>query len=186
MKILLVRHGRSAHVHRGFIDVAGFHRWREAYEAAGIDEQDQPPAALKALAATSSIIVASTAPRAVHSAMLLGRDVTPSPLLAELALAPPNIRGIRMPLIGWALSIGIRRHVSPVEVQRARDAAQWLRDLAAEHGTVLAVTHASFRSLLSRELIARGWHCEIPKGRSRHWSVWSLKCTDASARCTAE
>lgn len=184
-QIFLVRHGRSAHVHRGFIDHAGFHRWRAAYEAAGIDERDQPPAPLKALAATSGIIVASTAPRAVHSAMLLAPHVTPSPLLAELELAPPNIRGIRMPLIGWALSIGIRRHVSPAELQRAQEASQWLIDLAAEHGTVLAVTHAAFRSLLSRELIGRGWQCEIPKRRTRHWSAWSLKCTDASARCTA-
>jgi len=65
--ILLVRHARSAHVHRGFLDLAGFRRWREAYEAAGIDERDQPPAALKDLARGSGIIVASTAPRAFRS-----------------------------------------------------------------------------------------------------------------------
>ena len=179
-KILLVRHGRSAHVHRGFIDIAGFRRWREAYEAAGIDERDQPPAALKDLARGSGMIVASTAPRAVHSAMLLRPHITTSPLLTELELAPPNIRGIRMPLIGWALSIGIRRHVSPAELERVQEAAQWLSDLAAEHGTVLAVTHASFRSLLSREFVGRGWQCEIPKGRSRHWSAWSLSVVNGT------
>jgi hypothetical protein len=147
--ILLVRHGRSAHVHRGFIDVAGFHQWRAAYEAAGIDEQDRPPAALKDLARESGITVASTAPRAMRSAMLLAQNITTSPLLEELELLPLNIRGIRMPLLGWALSIGFRSMVQGVSL--------------------------ALRSLLSRELVERRWQCEIPKGRSRHWSVWSFE-----------
>src|SRR4051812_23503002 len=92
-KILLVRHGRSAHVHVGSIDLAGFGRWREAYEAAGIHQHDQPPAALKALASASAVTVASTAARATESARLLAaeREVTTSPLLAELELLPPRI-----------------------------------------------------------------------------------------------
>ena len=176
--ILLVRHGRSAHVHSGFVDRAAFDRWREAYESAGIDERDQPPAALKALASTSAITVASTAPRAVQSAELLDpeRDIPASPLLRELDLVPPNVR-VRMPLLGWALAIGVRRiiqAVSPLELQRAREAAEWLVGLAERHETVLAVTHASFRSLLASQLVGRGWRCEIPSGRSRHWSVWSF------------
>ena len=31
---MLVRHGRSAHVQRGLLGLAEFHRWREAYESA--------------------------------------------------------------------------------------------------------------------------------------------------------
>lgn len=184
-QILLVRHGRSAHVQRGSVDLAGFLRWREAYEAAGIDEHDQPPVTLKAFASASGIVVASTAPRAVHSAQRLDpeREVTASPLLQELELVPPNIRGVRMPMAVWALAYGVRwiiraalrrPHIAPAELQRAREAAEWLSGLAEQHGIVVAVTHASFRSELSRQLVGRGWRCEIPRGRSRHWSVWSF------------
>lgn len=185
-QIFLVRHGCSAHVHRGLVDLAGFGRWREAYEAAGIDERDQPPPELTALAGRSGIIVSSPAARAMQSARRLHetREITTSPLLAELELAPPGLRHVRMPLIGWALAIGIgwmiraalrRPRVAPAELQRARDAAEWLSDLARHHDAILAVTHASFRSLLAEQLIERGWRCEVPGKRSRHWSVWRLQ-----------
>ena len=177
-KIVLVRHGRSAHVHVGAIDLAGFHRWREAYEAAGIDEDDPPPAELKALAANAGIVVASEAPRAVQSAALLVPSFVTSPLLGELELAPPAIRGIRMPLFGWALAFGvrslIRAHVTAGEIERAREAAEWLSELADRDGTVLAVTHHSIRELIAERLIADGWRAEIPRKRRDHWSAWSF------------
>jgi broad specificity phosphatase PhoE len=88
--ILLVRHGRSEHKHAGWVDLAGF--VREAYEAAGIDGQDRPPAALMALASASGIVAASPALRAVQSAKLLEpeREIMTSPLLGEMELTPPN------------------------------------------------------------------------------------------------
>lgn len=183
-KIVLVRHGLSAHVHVGFIDLAGFGRWREAYEAAGIDERDEPPPELRALAAGSGIIVASEARRAIESARRLDpqRSLSASPLLGELELKPPSIRGVRVPLRAWAVAIGVRwmirslcrAHVSPSEVQRSRDAAEWLTDLADRHGSVVAVTHGSFRAILSERLIEQGWRCETTKRRSSHWSAWSF------------
>ena len=155
---------------------AEFLRWRDAYEAAGIDENDQPPPALKALAATSGIVVSSTAPRAVHSATLLDRDVTTSPLLRELDLAPPNLTRVRMPWAVWAVLIGLRRQrVSAEERARAQEAAVWLVGLAERRDSVLAVTHGSLRSLLATQLIERGWVCETRPRRLHHWSVWSFK-----------
>jgi len=178
--ILLVRHGRSAHKHVGLLDRAGFVRWREAYEAAGIDERDRPPVALLGLASASGIVAASPAPRAVQSATLLspGRNITTSPLLAETELAPPNIGQWRIPLIAWMLAIGFRqmtRKTSPIGVRRAGEAAEWLGGLAELHGTVLAVTHGGFRSRLSAALVERGWRCDIPIKRSGNWSVWALR-----------
>jgi len=183
-KIVLVRHGLSAHVHVGLIDLAGFGRWRDVYEAAGIDERDAPPPELRALAASSGIIVASEARRAIESARLLDprRSVSASPLLGELELRPPRIRGVRMPLRGWAVAIGMRwmiralrqAHVSASEVQRSRDAAEWLSGLADQHGSVVAVTHGSFRTILSERLIEQGWGCETTKRQSSHWSAWSF------------
>lgn len=178
--LILVRHGRSAHVQTGLLDREGFLRWRAAYEAAGIDDREPPPAELQVLAAGSAVLVASTAPRAIHSAELLdpAREPVASPLLRELDLHPPNIHGIRMPMFVWALAYGVamlfRPHVSAAELQRARDAASWLIDLSEKQKTVLAVTHHSFRSVLAKELVARGWSCET-KRRSHHWSAWILR-----------
>src|SRR5687767_305851 len=155
MRIVLVRHGRSGHVQSGWIDREEFLRWREAYESTGIHHDDVPPPELQATAASSGVIAASTAARAIESARLLvpGREITTSPLLAELELAPP-VLPMRMPLAAWMIAIGVqwaarvmlrRVHVSELELQRSRDAAAWLIDLASSHGSVLGVTHGSLR-----------------------------------------
>ncbi|HYI11864.1 MAG TPA: hypothetical protein VEK57_22600 [Thermoanaerobaculia bacterium] len=181
-KIVLVRHGRSAHVHAGWIDFAGFLRWREAYEAAGIDAGDTPPRELRELAATAGVLAASDIPRAVESVRLLapGTDVVISPLLRELELTPPNLGSLRLPLAGWALAYGVRMlvrahaHVTPAEHERAREAARWLAQLADEHGRVVVVTHATFRSVLAKKLASAGWYTARPRRHSAHWSAWSF------------
>lgn len=110
-EIVLVRHGRSAHVHAGWIDVHGFHRWREAYEAAGILPGEVPPAELLERARRAGVVVASDAPRAIESARLLseGREVISSPLVRELDLPPPAVRALRLPLADgrWHSESGI-------------------------------------------------------------------------------
>ena len=180
--IHLVRHGRSAHVHAGWVDLAGFHRWRESYEAAAIVDGETPPRSLIAIAEDAGLIVASDAPRAIASAKLLREEVVVSPLLRELDLRPPNLRGVKMPLPLWALAIGMRwlvrrTHATPHEEARAREAAAWLQQLAND-GAVVAVTHASFRSLLAKTLIAEGWRVAGTPRRAHHWSVWSIEKMD--------
>jgi broad specificity phosphatase PhoE len=177
--IVLIRHGRSGHVHTGWIDVAGFVRWREAYEAAGIDPDDMPPAHLRELVASAGVVVSSTARRAVESARALapGREVLTSPLLEELELRPPRLGPVRLPLGGWALAVGIRLLIcgsTRGEQQRRRAAAQWLAELAEEHGRIVVVTHASFRSALARKLVRLGWRKDAIAWRPRHWSAWSF------------
>ena len=179
-EIVLVRHGRSAHVHTGWIDLQGFHRWREAYEAAGVLAGEMPPPGLRVLAARAGAVVASDAARAVESARLLApdRDILTSPVLRELDLPPPALHGWRLPLAGWALAYSVRwllgSLASPVEVARAREAAGWLTGLSREHRAVVAVTHASFRGLLARSLADEGWFCGTRTRRSPHWSAWSF------------
>src|SRR5262245_34823899 len=161
MRIVLARHGRSAHMHTGRLNAEEFRRWREAYEAAGIVAEEAPPAAVRDMAG-GAVVVASDAARAVQSAELLaaGRPVRISPLLRELDLLPPNLPW-RLPLFVWAAAFGIRivarwalRHpnVTPAEAKRARAAAEWLSQLARTHGTVVAVTHASVRRVIAQAL----------------------------------
>jgi len=187
-RITLVRHGRSAHVHSGWLSHAAFLRWREEYEAAGIDPTDTPPSDLTTLAAGSGVVVASTAPRAVASAKSLSSaPILTTPLLRELDLRPPRIAWIRLPLPGWALTLGVqsllrggslhRPVIAKREQVRAQEAAAWLIALAKEHGSVLAVTHASFRSVLAEALRSSGWQSDSSR-RSSHWSAWSFVSRD--------
>src|SRR3712207_4119623 len=108
MKITLIRHGRSAHVVTGLLDLDAVRRWREVYEAAGVMAGEVPPRELHDLAATAGLLAASDTRRAIESAQLLAsRDIETTPLLRELDLHPPNIR-LRMPLLLWAIAIGLR------------------------------------------------------------------------------
>lgn len=179
MRVVLIRHGRSSHVHAGWIDLAGFHRWRETYEAAGIVAGDVPPDPLRALAGGSTLVVASDTRRAIESAKVLApeREVVTSPLLRELDLLPLGIARIRLPLFGWALLVGLRSLMhaeSASERARIDAAARAVEQWAREHGSVAIVTHASLRKRLGRELIARGWRLEARAGGLRNWSTWSL------------
>ena len=175
--ITLVRHGRSAHVHTGWLDFDGFLRWREAYELAAIAEDDVPPRELCERAREAATIVASNAPRAIASAQRLApdRDVVISPLLRELELPPPRMGGLRLPPLMWALAFVLRGlHPTPDEAERAREAAALLDTLAREQGSVVAATHGAIRPAVARELVRLGWTHDGARRRSHHWSAWTL------------
>jgi broad specificity phosphatase PhoE len=172
MTITLIRHGRSAHVHTGWLDFDGFLRWREAYERAAILESEVAPPELCALAQRTKTVVASTAPRAIASAEKLapGREVLVTPLVRELELAPPRLFGLKWPGLVWMLAFAIRG-LKPTadEAARVREAAKLLHELS----DAVVVTHGAVRPALARELVTLGW--TLGKGRrSHHWSAWTL------------
>lgn len=192
-RIVLVRHGPSAHVHAaGAVDRAGFEAWRTAYDAAGIQAVSQPPPPVVELAAAAGHVVASDLPRAVASAERLaprGRIET-SPLLRETPLHIPAWP-TRLPLGGWGvlISIGwgyrILRGVDGAadELARAAAAAEWLATLTADDSTAVAVTHGAFRRLVAKALLTRGWTDSGRQGGYRPWSAWSftsLTCASGS------
>src|SRR5262245_19587159 len=184
-RVALVRHARSSHVHAGWITAGGFRAWREAYEAAGIREDERVPTHLEQLAGSADLVISSDAARAVETARLLapGREIVVSPLLRELDLESPSLGGLRLPLAAWALAVGgrtllltlRRRYPSAAEVARVKDAAAWLEGLAARHSLIVAVTHASFRRQLSTRLAQTGWQAEPGRRTLRHWSAWLFR-----------
>ena len=132
--MLLIRHGRSAHVHAGgLLDRVGVEQWRDAYDAAGIADGDEPPAALRAEIAGIHAVAASDLPRAIASAERLASDrkVMIVPLLREVPLAIPSSLPFRVPLAAWAALIHLRwgadilrgRALSANAFERARGAA---------------------------------------------------------------
>jgi broad specificity phosphatase PhoE len=172
-------------VHAGWIDREGFLRWREAYEAAGIDHAERPPSELCEAAAKAGVLASSDVRRAMESARLLApeREVITSPLLRELDLDPPRFGPLRLPLTAWALSYGglwLKRAIlrqpqhSGDEIRRSEEGAKWLRELAEKHGPVIVVTHGSFRRLLASKLLEEGFRHERARRTMRHWSAWTL------------
>ena len=185
-RILLVRHGPSAHVRHGrWIDVDGIHRYRTEYDAAGIVGDSSPPSALTAEAAAAQTIVSSDLARALASAERLapGRAITVSPLLRETHLAIPGWAFGRLPLLAWSAVLHLYwkyriwrgTDVTPQEREQADAAADWLMTLAGKNSTVVAVTHGVFRRSLARQLARGGWRPERGRQRYHNWSVWAFR-----------
>lgn len=184
-RVALVRHARSSHVHTGWITASGFRAWREAYEAAGIREDERVPAHLEQLVDRADLVLSSDAARAVASARLLapGHEIVVSPLFRELDLESPTLGGLRLPLAAWALAVGgrilsltlRRQYPSAAEAARINSAAAWLEELAAQHSLIVAVTHASFRRRLSNRLVQTGWQAEPGSRSLQPWSAWLFR-----------
>ena len=189
-ELILVRHGRSAHVVTGWLDVHGVRRWMAAYDEAEIMPDHAPPAELEALAREVALLIASDLPRTVASAVRLApeREIVRTPLLREVPLETsdyplPALGGMRLPFRAWGMVWGSRwlmaylrnqppPGVSPAELARAEEAAEWLAVQATSaRGRVVVVTHATFRVVLAQALARRGWRG--PQERSyREWSAW--------------
>ena len=190
LELLLVRHGRSAHVHTGWVDVDGVRQWMAAYDAASIMPEHAPPAELEALVRDASLVVASDLPRTIASAERLApeREIVRTPLLREAPMETPDrplpaFGGIRLPLRAWGMLWSTRwiaswlwnaepPGIGPAELERAEQAAELLVARARESGgRIVAVTHATFRVVLARALAGRGWRG--PDERPYHeWSAW--------------
>lgn len=185
VRVALVRHARSSHVHAGWISASGFRAWREAYEAAGIHEDERVPAQLEQLVSRADLMLSSDANRAVVSARLLapGREIVVSPLLGELDLEGPTLGGLRLPLRAWAVAVGgrtllrtlRRQYPSAAEAARIDNAAAWLEELSAQRSLIVAVTHAMFRRRLSTRLVQNGWQAERGRRSLQPWSAWLFR-----------
>ena len=181
-RLLLVRHGRSAHVHDGsWIDAEMARQFEERYDAAPIRTDDVPPPSLLDTARGAEVILASDLPRAITSAHTLAPDHEPivSPLLRELRFDLPAWAP-RLPLNTWdalhylmwtaRLFVGAEN----AHTQRAFRAAQWIHSYAASAALTIAITHGGFRRLLAVQLARHGWIAERGWQRYHNWSVWAF------------
>lgn len=190
MRILLIRHGRTAHLHAGgLLDREGVLRWRTAYDAAGIATDDHPPPDVLAAVARADVLASSDLPRAEASAARLtasGR-VRTSPLLREIPLPVPAMGPLRAPLAVWGVLITLAWGVDIIRgrdagddaIEQARLAAVWCRgvlvDVDKPDATIAVVTHGVFLRLLARQLVIAGWEHESTRRSYANWSVWPLR-----------
>ncbi|HKW46051.1 MAG TPA: histidine phosphatase family protein [Gemmatimonadaceae bacterium] len=183
-RLLLVRHGRSSHVHDGrWLTHETVGEFEDAYDAEGIRDDSVPSEKLLAVA-RDALVVASDLRRAIASAERLadGRPVVTSPLLREIRLEPPHWLPVALP-IGvwdkfsyWQWSYRLRVGSDHEFVRRANDATAWLRLQLESSATIVVVTHGGFRRILAARLVAGGWRwlSTSPGGRYDHWSSWEF------------
>jgi broad specificity phosphatase PhoE len=184
-RLILVRHGLSAHTHTGTVDRAGVEQWRTAYDAAGILPHPGPSRDLAALAASATHLIASDLARAIQSAKMLAphreREIRIEPLMREAPLALPQWP-TRLPLsmwgsiayVGWSYRRLRGVDVMEPDFVRAETAARWLTELVTDGTSAVVVTHGVFRKLLGLHLARLGWLATGRDGGYRHWSAWSF------------
>lgn len=186
MRLLLIRHGPSAHpAPRGLLPREAVFSWRTQYDAAGIARGATPPPQVAQMLAGADRVVASDLPRAVESAARLApdRDIAQHDCLRELHLRVPHAP-TRLPFMGWGLAIHTawmldiaRKRPRPDDeqhqVQRAVTLCESLAD-THENGVVAVVTHGVMRHTLAKALVTSGW-ARGPRHRGfSPWSVWEV------------
>lgn len=186
-RLILVRHGPSTHPERGLTDHAGVQAWRDAYDAAGIPIDVQPPRHVIDLARTATHVITSDLRRAMESAERLAprRPIQVSTLMREAPLPIPPW-STHLPLRVWGSLMYVRwswrrllgTHVPGADEARAVAAARWLTDLAVDGTTALVVTHGVFRKLVAAELRVLGWMGAGRRGGYAHWSCWHFARAD--------
>lgn len=162
---------------------AGVSLYEDAYDAAGIRDDDHPPESLHALA-TRARIVTSDLARAVASAeRLAAREaIATTPLLREIRIEPQSWIPLRLPIVIWdAMSYlqwfyRLRVGADHEYMRRAHEAADWLVD-GANDRDVVAITHGAFRMLLVPALAERGYALAPGRREYHNWSIWSFSRT---------
>ena len=188
--IHLIRHGPSVHMPpRGWVDAAGFLKWRNDCDGVGINPADLPPDAAREVVSQSDAIVSSDLLRAIETARRLApaRPVLQSALLRETRIGIPEASLIRMPVsawdavahMGWGFRILQKVDVAPEDTQRADQVLAWVTRLERAQ-TISVVTHGVFRRILANRAVESGWRELTHKRSYRCWSHWTFAIDSAA------
>src|SRR5512142_2814235 len=174
LKIILIRHGKPA---IATAPVARHHEFRsyiDAYEDAGLDPADAPPAELRDLVRELDAIFTSGRKRAADSAKVLApnAELIVDPLFVESPLASPRIPLLKMKVTKWAVVSRLLWYAgfSPKiegyrkSKRRAKQAADILIKRATKDGGAALVAHGYFNYLIGIELRRKGF---VQTGRHR-------------------
>jgi len=162
MKIGLMRHCKvQAPKRRTFLTSDEFADWVSAYNDSEIVYHP-----LEKWSATAwDCCYASDMPRAIKSARYIYPDnIRISGLLKEINIAPVFQTRIKLPLalwlvlgrVGWLLEHSSQER-KPDTLVRARQIINEIESNVEEDAAVLVVTHGAFMTVLSRELIGKGY-----------------------------
>jgi broad specificity phosphatase PhoE len=180
MKIILLRHGKPDMPVFGRLKACEMYKWIECYNSVGIDQTVIPPARATEMAANCMAIACSDMPRSVASADALkakeGHVHLSDSIFREIALPYANWNSLRLrPAIWvalfrllWFLGFSPRCESYHSARLRAMTGARRLKELAAEHGSVLLAGHGLLNRFLAKELLATGWQGPASPGK-QYW-----------------
>lgn len=179
-RIILIRHGKPhievapTHSHHGFRD------YIDAYEAAGLDPAEAPPAELRDLVGELESIYTSDRKRSHESAKALApnAELIADSLFVEAPLASPRIPLLKMRVTKWAVVSRVMWYAgfSPrIESyfrakKRARQAADILTARARADGTAVLVAHGYFNYLIGLALKRRGYK-QTGTHKAKFWNA---------------
>ena len=177
VEIILMRHGKPVLTKGRWLAPFEMARWIEHYDRSEVEAANIPAASAKA-ATSASVIVSSTAARALSSVQALGYNAsTADKVFCEAALPFSVWRFPYLPPHFWAAFFrllwffGYSRGVDSVHATRecAKVGAQKLIYLA-QNGSVLLIGHGIMNRLIAKELAASGW---VPRTRhdGKYWST---------------
>jgi len=178
MNIVIMRHGKPVAPVIDRLKAGELPVWLEAYDSAGINQHQLPPASAIEIAAGCNAVVCSDLPRSIQTAQALNKKhihLSDSGF-REIGLPYANWNSPRLPpkiwvalfrflwFLGYA-SNGESLHSARL---RARVGAEMLMKAAAESGSVLFVGHGLINHLIAQELLRSGWQGPKSPGK-RHW-----------------
>lgn len=170
MQITFMRHGKPLLAKAGWLAPFEMAQWIAQYNRSEVASTGIPAASVAAVKA-ASVIVASSAPRALSSVQALGYAATAvDPIYSEAELPFALWRFPKLPLQLWAAVFrllwlsGYARGADTLQATRARaKAAAGQLVCAARVGPVLLVGHGIMNRLIAKELLDSGW-----VGHTRH------------------
>ena len=179
LRIVLIRHGRPAIAPAPVASHREFRTYIDAYEEAGLDPADAPPAELRDLARELDAVFTSGRKRAAESAKALAphAEMIADPLFAESPLASPRIPLLKMKVTKWAVVSRIMWYAgfSPriegyrKSKRRAKQAADILIKRAQTAGGAVLVAHGYFNYLIGIELRRRGF-VQTGRHKAKYWN----------------
>jgi len=180
MRITLLRHGKPMITRAPALDVAGFVRFRESYDAAAIDAAHAPPPGSVAAVRESTVIVCSDLPRSIESASLLAPQRTPviDAAFREVTYPWRPLGRLKMPSMGWMMLframwfVGFSRgsETRAAASRRAEVCARRLVGLAETHGSVALIGHGLTNFLIAAQLRSVDWNGPRVPSRA-YWGV---------------
>ncbi len=185
MRIVLLRHGKPDTPAPKPQRVKDFHLWIKSYNTANLRKDSNPPRTIMGILNDLALVVCSDLPRSKESAQKLGFSQVDyaEPLFREMAMPyasfpspklSPNVWAILFRIM-WFLGYSPNSESFSEAKLRAVSAANRLKELAHNNGSVLFVGHGLINAYIAKALLSEGWQGPASPGK-KYWEFGVYEC----------